>query len=201
MKSNEVRKILNITYPTLSKYVKDGLIRVIKINSHHYIYNDEDVYKLIGLKKEKKNKINVSYSRVSTQNQKTQLKEQENRIYSWCISKGIQLDKQFSDIKSGMNFERINFLKLVEHVIKGEIELIIIENKDRLVRFGFELLENIFKYYGTKIVVINDEIQNKSYETELTEDLVSIIHYFSMKMYSNRRKLNKIIKELQNENS
>ena len=55
-----------------------------------------------------------------------------------------------------MNFERNSFKKLIESVIKGEIEFVIIENKDRLVRFGFELIELIFKYYGTKIHIINE---------------------------------------------
>lgn len=77
------------------------------------------------------------------------------------------------------------------------MELIIIENKDRLIRFNFDLLEGLFKYYGTKILVLNDILDNKSYEQELKEDLISIIHYFSMKSYSHRRKLNKIRKELE----
>lgn len=196
MKAKEVRKILNITQPTLSKYANNGLIKFIKVNNYHYEYNEEDVYKIIGIKKVRKNRKNVSYSRVSTGVQKSQLEDQSNRIYEYCISKGIDLDEQYKDVKSGMSFDRPSFQKLMESVIKGEIELIIIENKDRLVRFGFELLEMIFKYYGTKILVINDSISNKSYQQELTEDLVSIIHYFSMKMYSHRRKLNKFKKEL-----
>ena len=96
-----------------------------------------------------------------------------------------------------MNFDRIGLNDLIQLVIEGKIEYIIIENKDRLVRFGFELLTNLFKFYGTKIIIINNSIQNKSYEQELTDDLISIIHYFSMKSYSNRRKLNKIKKELE----
>ena len=195
MKASEVKKILNITQPTLSKYCNSGLIRFIKINPYHYEYVDEDVYKIIGLKKEKKNKIIVSYSRVSTGIQTKQLKDQTNRICEFCTSKGIELNLQLEDIKSGMNFERKSFQKLIELVIKGEIELVVIENKDRLVRFGFELIELIFKYFGTKILVINN-IENKNYEIELSEDLISIIHYFSMKMYSHRRKLNKIKMEL-----
>ena len=155
----------------------------------------KDVYKIIGLKKDRKNKLIISYSRVSTGIQTKQLKSQTNRIYEFCTSKGISLNLQLEDIKSGMNFERKSFQQLIELVIKGEVELIVIENRDRLVRFGFELIELIFRYFGTKILVIND-IENKDYEKELTEDLVSIIHYFSMKMYSHRRKLNKIKMEI-----
>jgi len=82
-------------------------------------------------------------------------------------------------------------------VIQNDVELIVIENKDRLIRFGYSTLESIFKYFGTKILVLNDTIENKSFEQELTDDLISIIHYFTMKSYSHRRKLNKLRKDLE----
>ena len=202
MKANEVMRLLNIkSRNTLSKYVKEGLIKVRINPKGRYIYDDDSIYQFIGLKKEKKDKINISYSRVSTPAQRNQLKDQSKRIYESCISKGIQLDLQLEDIKSGMSSDRKGFQELIQKVIKGEVELIIIENKDRLTRFNFDLLESIFKYFGTRIVVLNDTIDNKSYEQELTDDLISIIHYFSMKSYSHRRKLNKIRKELEENKS
>lgn len=197
MKAKEVKKILDITQPTLSKYIKEGRIRYTKISNNNYWYNEEDVYRLIGIRKEKHKRINISYARISNANRKQDLESQSQRIYEYCISKGIDLDTQYKDIKSGMNFNRIELNNIINLIIKGKIEYIIIENKDRLCRFGFELFEQFSKKFGTKIIIINDSISNKSYEQEMTEDLVSIIHYFSMKMYSNRRKLNKIKKELQ----
>lgn len=199
MKAKEVLKILNITRPTLCKYVKLGIIKVKRLKNGLYDYDEESVYEFIGLKKEKHNSKIVSYSRVSTQNQKEQLKEQSNRIYESCISRGIKLDEQYEDIKSGMSFDRKNFQRLCEEIINGNIELLVIENKDRLMRFGYEIFEGFFKYFGCKILVLNDTISNKLYEQELTEDLISIIHYFSMKSSSHRRKLNKIRKELEEE--
>lgn len=196
MKSKEVRDILEISQPTLSTYVKAGKIRVIKVNPYHYIYNEEDVYSLLG-RKSKKGELIISYSRVSTSAQKNQLKDQQQRIYDWSISNGLTLDDQYSEILSGMNFNRPQLSLIIEQVIQGNVSVLIIENKDRLVRFGFELLENIFKYFGCKILVINDIVQNKSYEQELTEDLIFIIHYFSMRSYSHRRKLNKLKKEIE----
>jgi putative resolvase len=92
------------------------------------------------------------------------------------------------------------FKEMLKLIIDRKINTIVIENKDRLCRFGFELLVELFKFYDTNIVVIAEEIQNKTYEQELTDDLISIIHYFSMKSYSNRRKLNKIKKELLSNN-
>src|SRR5271166_2363253 len=132
MKSKEVKKILDITPQTLCTYVKLGKIRVVKINDYHYIYNDDDVYQLIGLKNHKHDKFNVSYARVSNQPRKNDLKEQSNRIYEFCLSKGIVIEKQFEDIKSGMSFDRNDFNALLKLIIEGKIECIFIENKDRI---------------------------------------------------------------------
>lgn len=87
------------------------------------------------------------------------------------------------------------FNKLLSEVLEKKVDKIIIENKDRLCRFGFELFQEFCNSNGTEIIVAN-ELDNKTYEQELTEDLVSIIHHFSMKSYSNRRKLNKLKKQL-----
>ena len=100
-----------------------------------------------------------------------------------------------------MNFtERKAFMKLLTMVINHEVKTVIVENKDRLVRFGFDLVKELFRQHGTEIIVVSDA-DNKTYEQELTEDLISIIHYYSMKSYSNRRKMNKIKKILSEEES
>lgn len=201
MKAKEVLKLLNISRVTLCKYIREGILKGVKTPTGQWIYDDDSVYSFIGLKKSKKNKRNISYSRVSAQNQRFQLKDQTQRIYDSCMAKGIQLDEQIEDIKSGMSFDRKGFQYLCEEVIRGNVELVIIENKDRLVRFGYEIFEGFFRYFGTKILVLSDNVQNKTYEQELSEDLISIIHYFSMKSYSHRRKLNKMRKELEKEYS
>lgn len=194
MKIKEVKKLLKVTNRTINNYIKQGKIRYNKINDKHYDYNEEDIFSLIK-KKYPKRKV-VTYSRVSLSKQKNDLISQNERLYNYAISNGYCLHKQYQDIKSGMNFlDRKEFNKLVESIVNNEIETIIIENKDRLARFGFELFEMFCKQYNVNIIVTSD-VENKSYETELTEDLISIIHYFSMKSYSNRRKLNKIKQEL-----
>lgn len=118
MKAKEVLKLLNISRVTLCKYIREGILEGVKTPTGQWIYNDDSVYSFIGLKKSKKNKRNISYSRVSTQNQKSQLKDQTQRIYDSCIAKGIQLDEQVEDIKSGMSFDRKGFQYLCEEVIR-----------------------------------------------------------------------------------
>lgn len=199
MKANKVLKVLGISRSTLYRYKKDGIIKIkTKFNDNFYEYDDDSVYRLLGDSTKSKNKLIVSYARVSTQNQKKQLVEQNQRIYESCISRGLKLDKQFSDIKSGMSADRQEFQELLNGIIRNKIDTVVIENKDRLVRFGYEILEYVCKCHGCKILVLNDILENKSYEQELTEDLISIIHYFTMKNYSHRRKLNKLRKELEN---
>lgn len=199
MRAKETLELLQIHRVTLNRYVREGTIRVTKLSNGRYEYNDDDVFAFIGKKKISHNRKVISYSRVSTQKQKNQLKDQTQRIYDSCISRGLVLDEQFEDIGSGMSSDRKNFDKVCQMIFHGDVELLVIENKDRLVRFGFDMLEKFFKYFGTNILVLNDSIENKSYEQELTEDLISVIHYFTMKSYSHRRKLNKLRKELENE--
>lgn len=197
MRTKEVLELLKVHRVTLNRYVREGKIRVTKMSNGRYEYNDDDVYSFIGKRKEKHGTKIISYSRVSTQSQKDQLKEQTIRIYNSCVAMGIVLDEQFEDIGSGMSSDRKNFDKVCQMIFKGEVDTLVIENKDRLTRFGFDTFEKFFKYFGTTILVLNDKIENKSYEQELTEDLISVIHYFTMKSYSHRRKLNKLRRELE----
>jgi predicted site-specific integrase-resolvase len=198
MKIKEVKRILNVTNRTINNYIKRGLIRYEKIYNNNYIYNDEDVYRLAKIKTP--NKVNVTYARVSLPKQKNDLITQNERLYNFAISNGYVISKQYKDIKSGMDFKnRKEFNKLITDIVENKIDNIIIENKDRLCRFGFDLFEILCKQYNTKIIVTSD-VDIKSYEEELTKDLISIIHHFSMKSYSNRRKLNKIKKELESDN-
>lgn len=197
MKAKEVIEKLGVSRVTLSKYVREGTLKATRMKNGLYDYDEASVYEFMGKKFERRHKINISYSRVSTASQRDQLKDQTRRIYASCVTRGIELSEQIEDIKSGMDSNRKGFQKLIEKVIKGEVGFVVVENKDRLTRFNFDTLELIFKYFGTKILVLNDALDNRTYEQELTDDLISIIHYFTMKSYSHRRKLNKIRKELE----
>ena len=193
MRSKEVRKILGVTARTLTNYVNKGILHPTKLNLRHYDYDPDEVYSLI---KQYKPKYNVTYSRVSLPKQKNDLESQSQRLYEFAIANGIQIEKQITDIKSGMAFnERKGFNELLDAVLSNEVNTVIIENKDRLCRFGYDLLETVFKKHGTRIIVTSNS-ENKSYEQELTDDLISIIHHYSMKSYSHRRKLNNAEKAL-----
>lgn len=191
MKAKDVKKLLNVTQQTLYNYIKKGILNPIKINDTHYEYNQDEVYNLLGIKAKLNDRINITYARVSLPKQKNDLDSQNQRLYNFCLNKGIKLDMQLTDVKSGMEFNnRKNFQKLISLVCQNKVKYVIIENKDRLVRFGFDLINEVCKQHHTEIIVMSN-VDNKSYEQELTDDLISIIHYYSMKSDSNRRKLNK----------
>ena len=189
MKASEVKNILHVTQKTINSYVKTGKLHPVIINSRHYEYDEDEVYNLIG--KGKTERLTVIYSRVSSRKQKNDLQTQEERIYNWAINNGYKVDMKLQDIKSGMCFtERKDFQKLMSLASTGQLGTLIVENRDRLCRFGFEMIEEMFRKLGAKIIVISN-VEDKSYEKELTDDLISIIHYYSMKSYSIRKRLHK----------
>ena len=115
----------------------------------------------------------------------------------FCLSIGIQPDEIYKESASGMNDNRKELNRLIDDVISEKIQTVYISFKDRLTRFGFDYLKNLFARYDTEIVVLdNFEESNKNFQEELTEDLISVIHYFSMKLYSDRRKKFKEIENL-----
>lgn len=198
MKARQVKQILNVTQQTLRNYIAKGILHPIRVSKTHYEYDNNEVYSLVG-KNKASDRLTLTYSRVSQPKQKDDLDRQKQRLYDFAASNGYQLSMQLSDIKSGMEFEkRKDFIKLIRLVCENRVKTVIVENKDRLVRFGFSLIKEMFKQHGTDIVVMSDT-PNKTYEQELTDDLISIIHYYSMKSYSNRRKLNNAEKALKEE--
>ena len=150
---------------------------------------------LVEEDKENQKRLIVTYSRVSSHGQKDDLKSQQSFIENFVASNGLQVDKNLSDIGSGLNYERKNFLKILELVEQNKIEKIIIAHKDRFVRFGFDYFQNFCKKHNTEIIIIN--LDSYSPEQEFTEDLISIIHCFSSKLYG-LRKYNKNTKVLKN---
>lgn len=198
MKSKKVLKILQITRATLCKYVKIGKIKATVLPNGHYEYSDDDVYKLAGISNVR---INVAYSRVSTKSQQKYLENQEKTIISYCNSKGISVSKSYKDVASGMNFDRKGFLEMMDDVMSHKVHTIYITYKDRFSRISFDLFKKLFGEYDCDIVVINDVEDKKTNETEIFEEIISMLHCFSMRMYSRRRrnKLEIISKDLENE--
>jgi predicted site-specific integrase-resolvase len=150
MKSREVMQLLNISRNTLYNYVKRGIIKVTKIPNGYYNYDKQTVYNFVDIKP----RVNVIYSRVSTYKQKEDLERQTKRIIDYCIANNIKIEFIYSDISSGINFDRQNFSKLLDLVFDNQIDTIHITNKDCLTILSFITIKAIFGKFATTIHVI-----------------------------------------------
>ena len=182
---NDMAKRLGVSVKTLQRWDKEGVL-VAKRNPNNRRYYTEDQYlEYIGSSNKKDRKI-IAYTRVSRNNQKDDLQNQITFIRSYVNAKGEILDDVIQDIGSGLNYNRKHWNDLLLNQIpKGEIEKIYITYKDRFVRFGFDWFERFCKNYACEIIVINN--LETSPQQELIEDLVSIIHMFSDRVYGLRK--------------
>lgn len=201
-KTGELAKMIGKQTRTVQSYCIKGDINSIIIPSGKRIISRDEVIKYLrssNLLYEDDNKIDLIYARVSTNEQKNRgdLDRQINYIIREIIAKNPKNLKVFSEVGSGLNDNRTELKKLLDMVMNDEVDRIFILYKDRLTRFGFNYLEQICNKFGTKIIVISEEIQEKSIQEELAEDIISIIHSFSGKLYGMRNKIKeKIDKEL-----
>ena len=184
MKSCKVLKLLNITRPTLCRYVKNGTIKCNPLPNGFYDYDEESVYNLLNKNVERKT---VIYSRVSTKKQKNDLENQKKILRKYCSINGIKISDEYSDIGSGINFERKEFQRLVNDVVNHKISKIYITYKDRLSRISFDMFKNLFQNFNCEIIVLNDVDDNKQIEKEIFNEIISLIHCFAIKVYSSRR--------------
>lgn len=140
------------------------------------------------------NRIAIGYCRVSSNKKKDELERQIENVKTFMIAKGYSFDV-ITDIGSGINYEKRGLKNLIDLVIQGKVERVVILDKDRLVRFGYELLDNLFKRFETQIEIIEHGV--KTEEQELVEDLVQIITKFSCRLPGERAKqARKLLKEL-----
>lgn len=195
--AKEAKKFFDISGQTLKTWKDKGLINFKQYSPKKILY---DIDSLNNSNSDIDDRQNVIYARVSCSNQKQSLENQIELIKQYMISNGIKVDEIYSEIASGLNEDRKELNRLIRDIQSDKISKVYISFKDRLTRFGFNYFKNIFSNNNVEIIVLDDnEETNEDYKTELVEDLISIIHHYSTKLYSNRRKelkeIEKIIKE------
>ena len=196
IKASEYAKKMSLNVRTVYRYYHNGKIKG---------YQDKEtgtIFILNPFKNENnednlKNKV-VLYARVSSSENKTNLESQLEKLRLFASSKGYQIVKEIKDIGSGLNDNRSKLNELFEKELNN-FEILLVEHKDRLTRFGFNYIDILLKSHNKKIEVINLVDNNKE---ELIQDFVSVITSFCARIYSQRiskRKVEKLIKELGNE--
>lgn len=182
---NDMAKRLGVSVKTLQRWDREGIL-VAKRNPNNRRYYTEDQYlEYIGSSSKKDKKI-IAYVRVSNNNQKDDLQNQITFIRNYVNAKGEILDDVIQDIGSGLNYNRKHWNDLLfNQISKGEIGKIYITYKDRFVRFGFDWFERYCNHHDCEIVIINNP--DTSPQQELIDDLISIIHVFSCRIYGLRK--------------
>ncbi len=181
-------KELGVSIDTLRRWEREGKINSDRTPGGHRRYDLDKLRKIASTEKEEE-KVTIIYARVSTTNKENDLKSQVERLEMFCAAKGWKY-KIIQDIGSGLNYNRKGLLELIELIETSQIERIVVNYQDRLLRFGTELIFEICKYHNIEIVILNEDEQ-KTYEEELVEDVLSIITLFSAKLYGSRSHKNK----------
>ncbi len=176
----EASKILGVSVKTLQLWDKEGKIKCIRTPGGRRRIPESEIKRILGIREERKI---VGYARVSSHTQRDDLERQVELIKEYAKEKGWNIEI-LEDIGSGLKEDRRNFKKLLKMVMNREVSKVIIVYPDRLTRFGFKILEEFFKSYGTEIVVINKRA--KTPQEELIEDLITIISHFAGKLYGMR---------------
>ena len=200
--SSEARRHLRISPATLMNWKNEGRIKYKRLTSHKILYDIDSVDSSADDKSSAFNNLNVIYARVSGSSQKHELDNQIEVIKNYMLSNGIKPDHIFRDIASGMNDERKQLSEMLELVFKRQVKCVYITYKDRLSRFGFNYFRKIFSFFNTEIVILDEmEETSKTFQQEMCEDLISIIHTYSMKIYNSRRRKFKEIEKILSETS
>ena len=191
---NEFATLLNVDVKTLQRWDKSGKLTAFRTPTNRRFYTHKQYLQIMGLEQEtnvSNQKNVVIYSRVSSRNQKDNLENQIEFLKNFANAKGYIVGNIYQDIASGLNFKRKNWNRLIDDCMENKITTIIIAHKDRFCRFGFDWFENFLKKYGVEIIVVNND--KFSPQQELVQDLISIIHVFSCRIYG-LRKYKSIIK-------
>ncbi|MBQ6783418.1 MAG: IS607 family transposase [Acholeplasmatales bacterium] len=177
--SKTVSQMLGVTAQTLRNWDREGKLKPSYVKSNGYRYYSEDsILSYTQERKTKKNLNVIGYARVYSKKQSDDLERQINNLKTYLDSKYSDYEI-ITDIGSGINYTKTGLKKLIEKINRKEVDLIVVLYKDRLLRFGFELIEYFAELNNVKIEVL-DKI-DKNQDQELVEDLVQIVNDLSCK--------------------
>ena len=190
----EFSKILGVSAQTLRNWDNNG-----KLHPHHTTasgyryYSEEQLNEVLHIKP-KNNRITLGYCRVSSPKQKDDLERQIENVRTYLLAKGEPFEI-ISDIGSGINYKKKGLQELIKRISENQVEKVVILYKDRLLRFGFELVEYLAMLHHCEIEIIDNT--ERTEQQELVEDLVQIISVFSCKLQGKRaNKAKRMMREL-----
>ena len=177
-------KRVGVSVKTLQKWDRIGILPAKRTITNRRYYTDEDLAAALRLPRVQKERRTVAYCRVSSQAQKPDLANQRRVLEAFCTQRNIEVDEWMMEVGGGLNFKRKQFLSLVDAILEGQVERVILAHQDRLARFGYQLLVHVCETHQCELLVMNTE--ELSPEQELVQDLITITHCFSSRLYGLR---------------
>lgn len=182
---NQFAARIGVTPQTLRTWHKEGRLTPAFItDGGHRRYTHKQYLEFVGETSNQTTKLNIGYVRVSSKKQSDDLTRQAQLMENYLIAKGKPF-KIIQSVSSGINYKNPQLHELIRMVVNKEVDTVYVIYKDRLVRFGFELLEFLFNEFGVSIEVVNQHFE--SAQEELVTDLIQIITVFSAKLNGKRK--------------
>jgi predicted site-specific integrase-resolvase len=175
----EAMELLGVTYNTLKAWAKQGRLRRLKDHTGKWVYNDDDVYAMIGKKVSKDNWV-AAYYRVAgaQESDRWLMADQQRLVHAWCAARGLSVDKSYEDWAPSTEYslqERPGLHLLLQDIIQKRVSAVVIETPDRLARIGREIIEQLCRYYGVQLCYVNRAIQRPEYLAEQEKDIVRLL--------------------------
>jgi len=195
--ATEVRKIYKLSLSSLKYWESQGILHPIKTPGGHRRYSEQEIQSMMGLNKVLRGKRCAVYARVSTQKQADNgnLDRQFERLLEYSNHNNYDVVSSHKEVASGLNETRKELKKLLSIVAEKKIDILLIEYKDRLARFGYRYLEEFCTVFNVTIIEIEQQ-ESKEPQEELVEDMISIVTGFSARIYGKRG--DRVAKELTN---
>ena len=181
----EAAELLGVSVPTIRRWQISGKITEShRTAGNHRRFSIEVIRDLLGVPQDRKT---MGYARVSSHDQKSDLKTQADFLLSYGC------DDVITDLGSGMNCRKRGLMKLLKLIISGQIGKLVLTHQDRLLRFGHELVFKLCHWFSVDVEVINAK-QDESFEVELTKDVITLMTVFSARLYGRRSHQNRLRK-------
>ena len=201
-KTKDFAELLGVSVKTLQRWDREGTLKVNRTPTDRRYYTYHQYLQFKGIDTENDTRQIVIYARVSTRDQKDDLQDQVSFLRQFCNARGVIVDQCIEEYGSGLNYNRKKWNQLLDEVMEQTIKTIIVTHKDRFIRFGYDWFEKFCMKFNTTIVN-NEEL---SPQEELAQNIVSILHVFSCRLYGLRKykkqieRDEEIAKELQDGN-
>ena len=189
-KPKDFAELLGVSVKTLQRWDRNGILKANRTPTDRRYYTYDQYLQFKGIQTENDVRDIVIYARVSTKNQKDDLKNQVEFLKQFCNAKGFIVDQCIEEFGSGLNYNRKKWNKLLEEVMESKIKTIVISNKDRFIRFGYEWFEKFCEKFNTEVIVVNNETLSPN--EELVQDIIAILRVFSCRLYGLRKYKNQI---------